>query len=151
MAGYVLDTNVYVDANRDPQQAHALAAFVGTFVASVYLSAVVVQELLAGAISAAAARRLQADVIDPYEGAGRVITPSYQSFKRTGRVVASMIRSGVTLATAERGFLNDILLATSCLELNLTLVTRNARDFKQITRYLPGFAFVLPYPAREAT
>ena len=149
MTSYVLDTNVYVDANRDERHAETLGGFLASFIASVYLSAVVVQELLAGTITATAARRLQADVIGPYERAGRVITPSYQSFKRAGRVVASMIRSGVTLAATERGFLSDILLATSCLEVNATLITRNTRDFKRIARHLPGFKFVAPYPASE--
>lgn len=147
MARYVLDTNVYIDANRYPDEGGKLGRFVGALTASVYLSAVVVQELLAGARSARAADRLQTDVIEPYERAGRVLTPSYQCFRRAGHTLASMIPAGLTLSKLERGFVNDVLLAASCVEAGATLVTRNTRDFGRIARHLEGFQFAPPYPA----
>lgn len=146
MTRYVLDTNVYIDANRQVHEAVQLERFVGTFAGSVFLSAVVVQELLAAVGPPAATARLQADVIEPYETAGRIVTPSYECFKHAGSTLASMIRAGLTLSQRERGFVNDVLLATSCAEAGATLVTRNTKDFARIGKHLPEFRFAEPYP-----
>jgi predicted nucleic acid-binding protein len=146
VAAYVLDTNVYIDANHDPGAAEKLQQFMGVLGASVYLSAIVAQELLAGTLDAKAARGLDTDVLQPYERWGRVLTPSYGTFKRAGETLASLVRAGLTLSTLERGFVNDVLLAASCLDAGATLVTRNTGDFVRIAKHLKGFRFSPPYP-----
>ncbi len=151
MARYVLDTNVYIDANRHAPEGEELEQFVVAPGGSIYLSAVVVQELLAAVGPASATTRLQTDVIQPYERAGRILTPSYACFKRAGQALASMIRAGLTLSKLERGFVNDVLLAASCLEAGATLVTRNVRDFGRIAKHLQDFQFALPYPYHAVT
>ncbi len=45
--GFILDTNLYVAADRDPAAADALADFYSRYLPHTYLHAVVVQEMLA--------------------------------------------------------------------------------------------------------
>lgn len=146
MTRYVLDTNLYIEANRDSRRAAELTRFVAGTLPSLYLNAVVVQELFAGARTSADAQALEDDVIEPFERVGRLVTPSYRTFKRAGGVLADLVRDGLVLGRTERGFVNDLLLAISCLEHGCTLVTRNARDFRRISEQLPGFEFAVPYP-----
>lgn len=146
MTRYVLDTNLYVEASRDRSLAAPLLEFVDRFLPFIHLSAVVVQELLAGAVTRAAARLVDQNVVRPYERVGRVVTPSYRCYKDAGLVLAALIGSGTVLARTERGFVNDVLLAASCREGGFTLLTRNTRDFRRIAEHLPGFRFAAPYP-----
>ena len=44
-----------------------------------------------------------------------------------------------------KSFGNDVLLALSCREAGLVLVTDNGRDFERIARVVP-FDFVAPWP-----
>ncbi|MGH7645877.1 MAG: type II toxin-antitoxin system VapC family toxin [Gemmatimonadales bacterium] len=146
MTRYVLDTNLYIEANHDAQHAKELTRFVAGALPFLYLSAVVVQELLAGARTKDDAQGLEDDVIGPFERVGRLVTPSYRTFKRAGQVLGDLVRGGLVLGRAERGFVNDLLLAISCIEHGCTLVTRNERDFARISQHLTGFAFAAPYP-----
>lgn len=146
MKRYVLDTNLYIGANQDARRAAELTRFVAGALPFLYLSAVVVQELLAGARTKRDAGGLEEDVIGPFERVGRIVTPSYRSFKRAGHVLAELVRDGLVLGRVERGFVNDLLLAISCLEHGCTLVTGNARDFTRISEHVSGFEFAPPYP-----
>jgi predicted nucleic acid-binding protein len=49
---YVLDTNIFVQADRDQAWAEELVAFYAAFLPATFLHAVVVQELLLGAVDA---------------------------------------------------------------------------------------------------
>ena len=60
---FVLDSNLYVEAIRDASKAAALGEFTVGSLANVVLHAVVVQELLAGAVSASARREVYRDLI----------------------------------------------------------------------------------------
>jgi predicted nucleic acid-binding protein len=144
---YVLDTNVYIEASRSAQRGAELANFVAASLPFTYLSAIVVLELLAGAVNAAAAHAVRDDIVEPYERVGRVVTPTYRCYATAGEVLADLSRRGWTPGRAERGFVNDTLLAASCLEGGFTLVTWNTRDFERIRTRLRGFQFVEPHPA----
>lgn len=140
-----LDSNLFIDAFRDPDEEARLLAFHAQFAPFEYLSAIVVLELRAGA-RAAIASRLQANVFDPFERRGRIFAPSFESWKRAGAVLGALAeREGLRLADVSRGFLNDVLLAASCREHGVCLVTRNVRDFARIQRVL-GFEFVEAWP-----
>lgn len=52
---------------------------------------------------------------------------------------------GLGLGSVARGLVNDVLLAVSCREAGVTLVTGNARDFSRIARVF-RFEFVGPWP-----
>jgi len=142
---YTLDTQLFIHAFRNAAANAALQAFHTVFAPFEYLTAVVVQELRAGATRAQAGR-LEAHVFAPFERRGRVLTPSYGAWKQAGATLARLVEvEGLERRDVSRGFVNDLLLAVTCREAGVTLVTENTRDFALIRRVLP-FAFVGPWP-----
>jgi predicted nucleic acid-binding protein len=143
---YVLDTNVYITAARDEEFGAEVAQFVGGFLPQIYLHAVVVQELTRGAINASARRRLDQDVIQPFEKRGRIVVPRYTAWKRSGEVVAELVdRKRVSAGGVLQSFVNDALLAVSCREEGMTLITMNAVDFARIA-LVEKISFEMPWP-----
>jgi predicted nucleic acid-binding protein len=122
---YVLDTNLFIDAFRDQSTNIELQGFHEAFAPFEYLSSVVVQELRAGARSGEDLRKLE---------------------RKSGDVLARLAQTErLNLGSVTKAFGNDILLALSCREVGMTLVTRNTRDFARIQRVVP-FRFVAPWP-----
>jgi predicted nucleic acid-binding protein len=142
---YALDTNLFIDAFRDDESASQLEAFHAAFAPFEYLSAVVAQELRAG-VTGVAAARLEQHVLRPFERRGRLITPGYFAWKQTGAVLAALgERDGLAPRSVTRAFVNDVLLAVSCRDAGVTLVTQNQRDFQRIARVAP-FDYVAGWP-----
>ena len=136
---YALDSNLFIDAFRDKDEAARLLAFHARFAPFEHLSAVVMLELLAGARSRAVERRLDRHVFAPFERTGRVFAPGTAALKLAGRSLAALEPS------ASRAFYNDVLIAASCREHGVTLVTRNVGDFARIQRVL-RFDFLPAWP-----
>ena len=144
---YLLDTNLFIRAFRDPAANTELQRFHQLFAPFEYLSAVVAQELRAGARTPADRRQLERHVLDVYARRERVITPSPQAWRDSGDLLAELARrEGLELARVSKAFGNDVLLALSCREHGLVLVTDNRRDFERIAGLVP-FAFVDPWPS----
>jgi predicted nucleic acid-binding protein len=143
---YVLDTNVFIRAARDADWSEQLARFHAAFAPFEWLAAVVAQELLAG-VKGDSSKIVQHAVLDPFERRGRVIVPSYSAWKETGAVLSALIAGGMARwPDVSRSFVNDILLAMTCREAGVVLVTENVRDFERISAVRP-FDFVTPWPA----
>jgi predicted nucleic acid-binding protein len=143
---FVLDTHLYIDAIRDPDNEAAMDAFLERNAPVTYMSAVVLQELRAGAITDAAARALDKGIFDVFERRGRVVGPSVTAFKECGRVLASLFRQdGVAFQDRPRSLVNDILIALTCREHGMTLLADDG-DFKIIRPFLRGFSFSAPWP-----
>lgn len=144
---YVLDTNLFIRAFREEAANAELQRFHQLFAPFEYLSAVVAQELRAGAPTCPARRQLERHVLDPYARRGRVVTPSTQAWHDSGDILAELARrEGLELGSLSKAFGNDLLLATSCREEGLVLVTDNVRDFERIARLAP-FAFLDRWPS----
>ena len=88
MPQYVLDTNVYIDALRSPDEANALKRFLVVMLPSTWLSAVVMLELRAGARSREQATALEDGLFRAYAKRGRVLVPKAGAFQEAGRVLA---------------------------------------------------------------
>jgi predicted nucleic acid-binding protein len=143
---YVLDTQLFIHAFRDPIANEALQDFHRARAPFEYLSAVVAQELRAGIQGPKDRRALERHVLGVYERAGRLVTPSAAAWHRSGDVLSAMVRDeGLELARVSKAFNNDLLLALSCREAGCVLVTENDRDFARIGRFVP-FDFVPPWP-----
>lgn len=143
---FVLDTNLFIRAFRDPEANADLERFHYVFAPFEYLSAVVVQELLAGVRSAAERNALARHVLGPFARRRRVVAPSLRAWEASGDVFAQLAaREGLEVARTSKAFGNDVLLALSCREAGLVLVTENERDFARIARAAP-FDFVGPWP-----
>jgi predicted nucleic acid-binding protein len=144
---YVLDTNLYIGAIRDPDKEAALDAFLERNAPVTYMSAVVMQELRAGAITDASARALDKGIFEVFERRGRVAGPSVLSFKVCGRILTALFRQdGVPFKERPRSLVNDILIALTCRENGMTLLTDDG-DFKIIRPFVRGFSFLTPWPA----
>jgi len=139
---YALDTNVFIHAFRDADRAEQVRHWRAGFAPFEHLSAVVAQELRAGARTRAAAAQLQRHVFEPLERRGRVFAPTYSAWKRAGEAIASLCtRDNVSPRSLGRTFMSDVVLAASCRESGVTLVTNNEHDFARIRTVLP-FEFV---------
>lgn len=144
---YVLDTNLFIRGFRDASANAELQRFHLLFAPFEYLSAVVAQELLAGARTSADRLRLQRHVLGVFARRRRVITPSAKAWEGSGAVLAELVRrEGLELSRVSKAFGNDILLALSCREAGLVLVTDNTRDFDRIAR-VASFEFTGPWPS----
>jgi hypothetical protein len=94
---YALDTNIFIDGfpERRPAQAEVFA-FLNSALPFTYLSAVVMQELAAGARTAQAARDVQRGVFEAIRTGGSVCSRLLPPlFVESGRVLAAIAaRSG---------------------------------------------------------
>jgi predicted nucleic acid-binding protein len=143
---YAFDTNVLIDGFRSEETRVEVFAFLDRALPFTYLSAVVMQELAAGARTSKAAQELQRSVFEPFERRRRVFAPSAAAFVTSGRVLASIAANeGWQLVDANPSFLNDALIAASCREQGVTLIT-NDSDFKRIAAFLKGLRYVQPWP-----
>ena len=148
---YTLDTNIFIDGFRSEEAQAEVFAFLNRALPFTYLSAVVMQELAAGARSADAARDVQRGVFDPFERRRRVFAPSSAAFAESGRVLAAVAaKEGWPLLDEQPSLLNDALIAASCREQGITLITRD-RDFERLALFVKGFRHASPWPgASEA-
>jgi predicted nucleic acid-binding protein len=143
---YALDTNCYIDASRNAADLAALQDFAGRVAPGLYVSSVVVSELLAGARSVKDRKVLEDRVLGPFLRHSRVLTPSAAAWDALARAMAYLHeREGLQLAQVSRAFAFDILLAYSCKEHGVALVTANQRDMVRIRRVF-AFDYVAPYP-----
>lgn len=144
---YTLDTNIFIGVFRNEAAQTDVFAFLNRALPVTYLSAVVMQELAAGARTAEAARDLRRGVFDPFERRRRVFAPSIEAFAESGRVLATVAASeGWPRLDEKPSLLNDALIAVSCREQGVTLITRDS-DFKRLAPFVKGFRYALPWPA----
>ena len=146
---YVLDTQLFINAFRDPAANEVLQRFHGAFAPFEYLSVVVAQELRAGVKPGKHRKALERHVVGVFERAGRTVTPSASVWHRSGDLLSTMARTeGLELGRLSKSFANDVLLALSCHEAGCVLVTDNVRDFQRIRQYV-HFDFVTPWPGER--
>jgi len=138
---YALDTNVYIRALRDADRLLRLKRFLLRAGMRLRVPAVVALELRAGARTPVHAGAVEA-LLAPYAQRGRVLVPSFEAFVQAGRVLAAL--GGRPRAFAwppPPSVTNDALLAASCREARVVLLTENSADFSAIQRHLRGFRF----------
>jgi predicted nucleic acid-binding protein len=143
---YTLDTNIFIDGFRSEEAQAAVFAFFQRTLPFTHLSAVVMQELAAGARTSEAVREVQQGVFEPFERRRRVFAPSTAAFVESGRIIAAVAkREGWQLLDENPSLLNDALIATSCREQGITLIT-NDSDFKRLAPLVRGFRYAAPWP-----
>jgi len=143
---YALDSNCYIDAARGQVAREALEAFTAREAPRLHLSAVVAAELRAGCRSSRDRRQLDEHILAPFVRRGRVLTPSWAAWDALGLTLSQLQEAGtLDLASMRRGFAFDVLVAYSCREAGVVLITRNVRDMERI-RSVFQFEFVAPFP-----
>ncbi|MGH7541892.1 MAG: type II toxin-antitoxin system VapC family toxin [Gemmatimonadota bacterium] len=146
MRRYCLDTQLYIEAARDREKAEQLKSFVSAALPFLFLHAVVVQELLAGATTPKWRREISRDLVGPFERRRRLLTPQYSAWKRSGEILADLVQRRIRSADGLRpSFMNDALLAASCRQAGVTLITRNTKDFEAIAK-VERITYVPPWP-----
>jgi predicted nucleic acid-binding protein len=107
------------------------------------LSAVVLQELTAGASDAAEIRAWDA-FRKQYEAEGKLLVPNGEDWWMAGKILNSLYRGlrsrrvGHTSAIPkeeQQRLLRDVLIARTAKRANATVVTENLRDFEKIRRF----------------
>jgi predicted nucleic acid-binding protein len=108
-----------------------------------FVSAVVLQELTAGARDTAELRRLDS-LGAAAEGDGTLLTPDGEDWYQAGKVLNALYRG---LRSSRGGFtpaipkdeqhrlLRDVLIARSAKRINVPVVTYNRADFEKIRRF----------------
>lgn len=145
---YILDTQLFINAFRDPAVNEELQQFHRAFSAFEHFSVIVAQELRAGVRRPRDRKALERNVLKVFQRANRTITPSADAWHRSGDLLAEMARQeGLETARVSKALANDVLLALSCREAGCVLVTDNERDFQRIRR-LVQFDYIKPWPGR---
>ncbi len=139
----LLDTNVYLQAMRSDAGAAFFERHFLPAVFRTYLSAVVAEELYAGALDAAAVLLVER-YVGALEKAGRLVTPTFQDWKEAGRLIARVTRKEPGRKPKAQQLLNDMLLALSARRIGADLFTFNRDDFELIRRHKPFSLQVLP-------
>ena len=86
------------------------------------------------------------DVLNPFARRGRILAPSSAAWDALGLTLATLRdEEGLQLAAVRRSFAFDILVAYTCRENGVVLVTRNAKDMARIQGVFK-FDFVAAYP-----
>jgi len=143
---YVLDTQLFINAFRDPVVNGELLQFHRAFSPFERFSVIVAQELRAGVKRPQDGKTLERNVLKVFQRANRTITPSADAWHRSGDLLAEIARQeGLEVARVSKAFANDVLLALSCREAGCVLVTDNERDFQRIRRFVQ-FDFMKPWP-----
>lgn len=137
---YALDANVYIRALRDRDRLSLLKRFLIRSGMRVRVNAVVALELQAGARTPSQERAVS-DLVESYVARSRVIVPSFEAYRQGGRVLAALaVREGMD--TSRSGSLvNDVMIATSCREAGIKLITETVEHFAAVQRHLRGFRF----------
>ena len=129
MRRLVIDTNVYIDWLNKGR--HEDVLFQRDAVK--YLSAVVLMELRAGAVSRADRRRVRR-LETAFERAGRILAPSKALFAEAGDTLRRLqIEAGYNIG-GSHSIANDVLIALSARSIGATVVTQNERDYRAIER-----------------
>lgn len=139
---YTLDTNVLVDALRQPPELDRLKAFLSWALPATVLSSIVAAELTAGARTEKARRALDDVFLESFESRSRIVAPSAAAWRRVGVLVGQI---GVAGLSASRQ--NDALLAVQARERGWTVITRD-RDFEGLRTLVGGLKVVAPFPER---
>jgi len=140
---FALDTNVYIEAIRDSAHREALKNFFRDWLPSCHLSAIVLEELLLGALTEDQADALENEFAGPFLRRARIFAPSVRSWGWSGRILARLSRGRPD--HLPRSLPNDVLLATSCREEGIAVITRD-RDFRRLVRFVPGLVVLESYP-----
>lgn len=149
MTRYCLDTQLYIEAARDREKAEELKGFVAAAMPFLFLHAVVVQEMLAGATTPKWRRTIARDILGPFERRRRLIIPEYSAWRRSGEIASDLVKRRIRSPGGLRpSFMNDALLAASCRQAGVTLITRNVKDFEAIAK-VESVAYAAPWPGLE--
>jgi predicted nucleic acid-binding protein len=130
----LFDSSIYISALRRGDDA-ALALRRLATDAPLWLSAVVLEELYAGA------RERDRHVVErldrDFDRAKRILTPNLSDWIQTGRVLARLAAKHHYEQIGQGRLTNDALIAMSAGRLGIRVITTNERDFSRLAEFCP--------------
>jgi predicted nucleic acid-binding protein len=134
MAKHLIDSDLYIDFLQTGRFHVEIARIYAEHTPEVYFSSVVIEELLAGAISFPERRHVET-LYAPFERAGRVVTPTHESWKEAGNLLARIFQGQPSARSKLPSLVADCLVALSARAIGAIVYTRNRRDFTLIQRF----------------
>ena len=127
----MFDSSIYITALRLGDVELLEGRWLGE--SPVWLSSVVVEELYAGAKpnDLPVLAKLERD----FGGANRTLTPSWNDWKRSGKILAQIGQRYGFERIGKARLVNDALIATSAARSGVTLITANPRDFAKLAEF----------------
>jgi len=116
MAKHLIDSDVYIDFLQSGKFHAEIARIYIERTPSIYFSSVVIEELLAGAISPAERRNVETLYL-PFERARRIVTPTHANWKETGDLLARIFRGQSSYRSKLPHIVADCLIAMLRLSL----------------------------------
>jgi predicted nucleic acid-binding protein len=134
MPPVLFDSSIYITALRATNDA-ALNVRRLSSGSPVWLSAVVLEELYAGATEHArgVVQRLERD----FEKVRRLLVPNLRDWTQAGTVLARLAARYDYERIGKGRLTNDALIATSAGRSGITVITGNARDFARLAEFQP--------------
>ena len=86
----MLDSNVYIEAERNPEVRERLAAFTQANAATLYLSTVVMHELLAGVRNAERQAEMERHLLTPDRNAARIVPTDERVWKDAANICRAL-------------------------------------------------------------
>jgi predicted nucleic acid-binding protein len=108
-----------------------------------YMSAVVIEELAAGAQDGSVLKELR-DALSNYAKADHLLVPTGEDWYEAGKVIYAIQQGNKSKKTGDKPkmspevrcrLINDVLIARTAKRAGVTVVTYNMRHFEQIKRY----------------
>lgn len=128
----ILDTSVYIPMLRSGKGPGSVIDAVDSVI---YLSAVVMQELYAGAVDGNTLDFLN-DLCVTFQKNGRIITPCKEDWFAAGSILSRMGQKHGFETIKKGRLVNDVLIAISCGKIDAVLLTQNRKDFQRIQEFL---------------
>lgn len=100
-----------------------------------YMSAVVLSELYAGAHDARSIKLLD-KLYNTFQDVGRLLVPDDRAWRQAGGIIAKLGRKYGLDARCLSRLQNDILIASSARRIGAFVVTRNEKDFRRIREFM---------------
>ncbi|MBI4124656.1 MAG: PIN domain-containing protein [Deltaproteobacteria bacterium] len=132
MAKIVLDTSVYIPLLR---QGRLPGSIIQTRGSTLYLSAVVAQELYAGAGDRQTQKSLD-QLYHVFQKNNRFIVPTGKDWAECGVTLAKIGKKYGFESIKKGRLVNDVLIALTCKQIAAVLLTTNHKDFQVIRSFL---------------
>ncbi len=134
MQPVLFDSSIYISALRSGDAA-AVAMRRLSGGAPLWLSAVVLEELYAGA--GERERRMIERLERDFDRVRRIVVPSLSDWSQAGKVLARLARQYGYERIGRARLTNDALIAVSAGRLGIAVLTTNERDFRRLAQLRP--------------
>lgn len=129
----IYDTSIYIPFINNGTPYPAIELNIGKPLT--YLSAVVVEELYAGAFDNTSIKLLD-KMYETFESLGRLITPAAPDWQKAGKVVAALAKKYGFEDMFLSRMVNDVLISLSARRSGAVVATRNTKDFLRIKEFV---------------